>query len=1361
MTRTRARNVGTVALGTVLLGLGCSQRDQTDSNAGLAFPEEEASDPGAVPRKQGYPEPEFGPVARRAIKQREIKEPAIGRMRDPVAPAADLREQGSLKDRKRALLETTSDRTLVAVEPKPVTGPAALATAAPPDDNPAPPSPLAEAAAPGDGTKVPESVLEAEGDFVAAFAAAKDAAGDPGEHLAEPAPSSPAGIAQAPDEAIVWPEVDFTPETKPAQNTSEELAAISLAGESAADEEAPALSKPASGDPQSAQASSPPVYAPPSSTPPQAETLAIAEVPANPPLRQDPDNQEPSQTGSSSTVNQAQRVNPPAESSPEPISQSPVEAPMQAPAQSDEQAFAAAPPSPASQAVYADVIDQTSFVPPSALPADDDATVRRRTIDRGATAQAAQGRPAEEAPAIQPSTVPELASVVPPRRSPIPMTTATTPQPDAAELEAANDTGINTTQASSAASTSELLPAARSQPTLGLNSGGADQRPDPAAAGMTESRQSGFTASAQPPALSYQDELILELKVKDVEAADTIIAYGTRSGVYLPLGTLARILDLAIVVSDDGHYANGWVLEEDQTLTIDLRQGILVQRGEETPLAPDAAAAFEGDLYVRDSQFEQLMPLRIKTDLRSQAVLVETLQPFPFEERMKREADRRRLANRASPNTRQTWPREDTPYRAATLPLADIELRALSDSAFGPRLETDIQLANDLGFLTAQVFFSADTERGLTASLIELGRMDPDAELLGPLAATEFAVGDVSTTSMPIGLRSVSGRGISITNSPPETFSVFEKIDLRGILQEGYEVELYRNEILIGSTRERVNGQYEFLQVPVDFGLNAFRLVFFGPQGQRSEQVRRITVGDGRLPEGKLVYRFGAVQKDENVLGIRNPDFIPAQDFGAWRASGELAYGLTSDITALVSGAWFETAIEERWVASAGVRTGLGRFAIKGDLAAASGGAFAVSGGIGGRFGNSAVTVSHAEYSGNFIDETRSVGSEFLRRATEIDFNSSLNLGDPVSGLTIPLTARIRHTESAAGRAQTNAALRASARLPHFLVSNTLEYSRSSVPGLSTQSQLFGNFDLATATRSKTRGRLSLGYQIVPDPDLVSAAVEVDRAIDSNTAIRGSVGYSFTSKSAQVGLSAVRDFDRFTAALDGSYGFRDDTYSIGLRLGLSFGRDPLRGNFFIARPGLATSGGVSARAFRDMDGDGAFGPGDSVLPEVDFAAYNQTATTGGDGIARLAGLGEGRGVSIQVDTSTLPDIDLAAIKPGIEVVPRPGRIHAADFPIVSVSEVDGTVTFRQEGRARGVSGVRLLLKDTNGKVVKYARTEVEGYYFFERVLPGSYTITLEPDQSAKLNLCAQQDYTLNVGFEADLISKDIDIALCN
>lgn len=940
------------------------------------------------------------------------------------------------------------------------------------------------------------------------------------------------------------------------------------------------------------------------------------------------------------------------------------------------------------------------------------------------------------------------------------MASVNVPRPSSEPVVVANDTEPATEQLPPVAvpNFASVLPRREPGDSLGLEKILQDLKTADAAFSVQEG--AAVEVGVGSPEFSYQDELILELKVEGYDATDTIVAYDSPEGIYLPLGALGRILDLALRISDDGNYAYGWVLREERVVRIDLRQGVYEIGGQEAPLPEGYAVAFEGEMFLRGEDIARFVPIEIETSLRSQSVTIKTLEPFPFEERLEREADRKRLANGGKREV-EKWPRSETPWRLATVPGADVQLRAVSRSTDGEQLEGDLTIAGDLAFLSAQAFFSSNSQDGLVSSLVEVGRIDPDGELLGPLRATEFAVGDVSNPTMPLGLRSVSGRGFSVSNAPLGAVSAFDKIDLRGVLQDGYEVELYRNDILVGSTTDRVNGRYEFLQVPVDFGLNIFRLVFYGPQGQRYEEVRTISVGDGRLSKGELVYRIGAVQKDQNVLGVRDPDRILPPDFGDWRATAEIGFGLTTDITTVMGAAWYQDGGLDQWIATGGVRTSLGRFAVKADVAAASGNAFAFSGGIAGRLGHSAFTVTHIEYTGGFLDETRTTTREFLQRSTELNFNTSLSFGKLGDGVSIPITARLRHFETLDGRQQTSALLRGSARLPGLLVSNTFEFSRTSQPGSPSFSQLVGNFDLATLGRSKTRGRASLGYAILPNPELLSAALEVDHALDEKTSLRASAGYVFASNSPQVSASARRDFDRFSLSLDGNYTFDSKAYAVGLRLALSFGRDPLTGRFFTSRDSLASSGSASLLAFHDRDADGVYGPRDVVLPDVDLIAFNSTSRTDQSGVARLIGLGNGRPVSLQVDTTSLPDIDLAPASPGFEIVPRAGRIYGAKIPIVSLSEVEGTVALIRDGTKRAVSGVRLELRRADGTAVAFAKTEVDGYFFFERVPPGSYAIAIDQGQASRLGICLDKDYPVSVGGVSSAQAFDIAVVTCS
>ena len=877
---------------------------------------------------------------------------------------------------------------------------------------------------------------------------------------------------------------------------------------------------------------------------------------------------------------------------------------------------------------------------------------------------------------------------------------------------------------------------------------------------LTPGRQVFPPVEDQSP-ITVDDELILQIRVKGIEATDTIIGYGGRNGVYLPLGELSRILDLAVIVGNQGTHAEGWFLDESRTVAVDTGRKVLATGDQILPWEDGAIQALDGEMYLRSDLFGSLFPLLVEPDLRSQSVLITTLEPFPFEERMRRDAQRSRLSGQEKVREKDAWPREDTEWLALSFPLSDVELRAVSDSAKGPRGELDIRLSGDVAWMTGQAYFNMTTRDGLVASLVGLGRRDVDGDLLGPLEATEFQIGDVATTNMPLGLRGTAGRGGFVTNEPIGSLSVFDQIDLRGVLPDGYDVELYRNDVLLGSTRTPVNGQYEFLQVPVDYGVNLFRLVFYGPQGQRREELRQINVGDGRLSPGKLQYSVGMVQRNVNLLGVEGPDFRPLDRYGDWQAVGEVAYGINQAITGVASAALFQDGPQDRWLATAGIRTGIGTVAIRADAGLSQGGGRAVGLGLGGRAFGGAFTVSHFEYGGNFIDEVRSLGSEPLRRASEADLNLSLGLAGIVDGTTLPLTVRGRHLEFADGRTQSTGAVRGSLRIPGYILSNTLEFSRNTTNSERSFFQLAGNFDLATFNRSSTQFRGTVGYRIAPEPSVTLLGAEVNHAFDERTVVRGSAAYGFASDSLTLGLSAIREFDKFTVAFDSNYTLDTKSYAVALRLGLSFGRDPVRKRLFVSSPGLSGAGVVAARVFHDRDGDSLYGPGDVPLPEVDIAVFNNSATTDRDGFARLARLGNGNRVSVQLDPSTLPDIYMAPESRGIEIVPRAGRVHITEFPILNLSEIEGTVSFKKDDSNTGVSGIRMGFQNEQGEIEEWVQTQRDGYYFYERVKPGPYSVILDPDQAERLNLCIDGMAKLVVFPEGSTQNFDLTIVPCD
>ena len=879
----------------------------------------------------------------------------------------------------------------------------------------------------------------------------------------------------------------------------------------------------------------------------------------------------------------------------------------------------------------------------------------------------------------------------------------------------------------------------------------------PEAAGLGPGAKPAMAGFVQAAPFSGDDELILQLDTAGGQVSETITAYGTRAGTYLPLGELARLLDLAIVVSDGGRYAAGWVLDEKKQVSINLREGTMRVAGREIALAPRDAAAFDGELYLKAERFSDLMPLSMKVDLRAQSVTVKTDVPFPFEQRATREAAREHLESRGNGQQQRHYPREETPWSPLSFPLGDFEARAVSDTGQGTRVENDIRLAGDLAFMTARVFASTSSQQGLTAARIELGRRDPDAQLLGPLRATEFEVGDVSTNSLPMGLRGIGGRGAMISNAPLERISVFDKIDLRGELPAGYEAELYRNNTLIGSTRTPVNGQYEFLQVPVEFGLNVFRLVLYGPQGQRREEVRRISVGDGRLGKGEWQYSVGVAQKDTNLLDVRPANFVPSQDFGDWRATAQVQYGLSTALTAVLSGGWYQSQGDTHWLTTAGLRSGIGSMAARLDLGIEDGSGKAVVAGLGGKLAGINWTATHGEYFGRFSDELAAFTIDPLRRASEVDANATIRIGPAAHSHTIPLAARFQRIEYADGHVQTEASLRASTLIARLLVSNAFSYDLTTQPGTPANSRMTGSFDLATLSGSKTQFRGSVDYTVLPVPQFNAVQAEVDQAIGKETLVKASVAHTLVTHDTTLGLSAIRRFDRFSLAFDGNVTLPRRTYAATLRLGFSFGRNPLTRALFVDRPGLSASGAVAVRAWADEDGDHRYEPGERGLEGVEFDTGSTTGKTDRQGVALIGGIGDGTRVGLHLNAETLPDIAMAPVSEGIEIVPRAGRIHVSGFAIEALSDIEGTAYVSEGGRE--VSGLRLLLLDGAGKPVAKARTASGGSFLFEQVRPGHYRLAIDPGQAQRLGITLSPAPAVTIGAKSATVRIDVRVTV--
>ena len=362
---------------------------------------------------------------------------------------------------------------------------------------------------------------------------------------------------------------------------------------------------------------------------------------------------------------------------------------------------------------------------------------------------------------------------------------------------------------------------------------------------------------------SDDDLLILELRLNRLVLSQGLIAYRIPSGVCLYLGAVAQALDFPIRVDAGTGRAEGWFLREDRVFVLDLvRQEVTIGGSAGTFDAGRVQRHPEG-ICVELTLLSTWFPIEFQFDQANATVTLRPWEPLPIELRLARERRRARLGQ--GRGALPDYPRHETPYELWNWPVVDsfLESRLVrvgnSDSANLVNRYNTLAVG-ELLRMTSEISLAGNTGNALSRVRARLGRKDPGGGLLGPLRATEFALGDIATPQTPLVARSEPGRGAEVSSFPLGRAQEYDRITLRGELPDGWEVELHRNGVLLDFRESRGDGRYEFEDVPVLFGRNEFRFVFYGPQGQVREKTEELFIGTDLTSPGEFYFRLAANQ---------------------------------------------------------------------------------------------------------------------------------------------------------------------------------------------------------------------------------------------------------------------------------------------------------------------------------------------------------------------------------------------------------------------------------------------------------------------------------------------------------------------
>lgn len=837
--------------------------------------------------------------------------------------------------------------------------------------------------------------------------------------------------------------------------------------------------------------------------------------------------------------------------------------------------------------------------------------------------------------------------------------------------------------------------------------------------------------------------LLLEVRLDESVLANALTAYAVGDDVLLPLGEIARLLTLGITVDPDTRTAAGFLLREDRPFRLELENASVTTPNGREVIDPTKMRWIDDDIYVSAKLLYRWWPIDLSLSLSALTLKVVPREILPIQARLARERDAANLNGRSASRKDPGYPHAEPNYSLLEAPFIDQTLSMQSNRDSTGKISTNAVfstfLTGDLLGMEASMFINGDLSNSSSKpeARLTLSRNDPDANLLGPLNARSVTLGNIA---LPALLNVVGGgaggTGLVVSNRPLNQTSSFGLHTLRGNLPPGWDVTLYFNDALVAFQQSRPDGLYQFPDQTLVFGQNEFRLVFNGPLGQIRIERESFLLDDTLTKPGDFFYTTGTQR------GIDGSD----------RKTFQTDFGLNDKLAATAGLVSIDLGLgtEAQRYTNAGLRASAMGALMSADHVLSTDGGSLTEVSVRSSIGRYAVDLTHTKLN-HFNSDFFAVSSDPLAQRTRARLSGNLQLSD---GLVMPFGLDVFRQLTASGVSSVNAQSRLSLNLQNTSYTNALNMQLSD-GNRSTSGVLQANRRIASFGLSS-----QLAYSLEPDTRMSSIAIAADKNLDESSRINLGVVQSLGPNVTTLVAGYNRNFGSFALGVSARYSSNGDI-GIGMQLFMSIGRDPRSGNWMRNWRPMASSGAVSAHAFVDTNMNGLFDLGEKPVEGAGFTlngGSRHPVRTNAAGIAYMNNMAPRQFADVALDTGTLEDPQWNVAKPGVRVLPRPGKVVQVDFPVVMTSEIDGTVYLEEEGKKRGIGNALLELVNKRGEAIASTRSGADGYYIMPAVKPGHFTLRLAAEQLRTLGLLANQSHAIDMKADGEYING-IDFTL--
>jgi hypothetical protein len=846
------------------------------------------------------------------------------------------------------------------------------------------------------------------------------------------------------------------------------------------------------------------------------------------------------------------------------------------------------------------------------------------------------------------------------------------------------------------------------------------------------------------------EQYLLDVNIRQLRLGDGVRAYSTPEGTCVVFGDFLTTLDLPMKIDLAAKKASGWAFREDNRIEIDQAAGTVHYGDKQERLAQGVIRETPEGWCVESAALGRWFRIGVKPVTQGSVLMLESEAKLPVELAIERQQRAARIHQASMPL--ESLPRVKLPYRMWRAPALDfiVHAGATYSAATGMRVDRNasVMAAGEIARLSYDAILTTD-QKGQPESLrVRAYRSDPDGGLLGPLNATHFAVGDVQTLSHRL-IPGANGRGVEVTNRPLFNPVAFDRTRFEGDLPAGWDAELYRNSELLAFKHGDGSQRYVFEDVALLYGDNRFEIILYGPQGQRRSRMEVVNVGQSQVPAGQTWYWAGVSQPGRNLLG----NFVGRDDGGGslgidqradftrpkLQAAVQVEHGLTKRTSLSVLAATLLAGDDKLTFIEGSVRQSVGSSLIEAAVARDLHGGTAARLAAVGRLGSVSIS-GDALVAKNFVVNGR-------REANYREARLSLDAPFKFGRQQLAAHGDVRLIDRGGDSRSLNAAGRLSTSFNGFNLSALTEWEHRLGKTSADQKDRLEFGLMGTGHLKTVRLRGEARWEVSPQSRFRSAELSAYWSASEKADWEGAIGYDAAAKRGHARISHIRRFSTVAAAASLEAG-TDGSVAAGLNL--NFSLDSGAGGFKLSNQRLASTGIVEARVYRDDNDNGVRDPSEPWEAGATITTGQRVSdqATNKDGLVRVGGLQPFQPIAVGIDTSSLDDPSLTPKKALQVVVPRPGVAAELEIGLVGAGDIEGVLV---QSDGRGFEGLDIELVDMAGKVVATGRSDYDGFFLFDRVAYGRYTLRFTAESAKAAGVVTAIDRTIEISAQKSVV----------